>query len=326
MADDTSPAPNRPGSPGFTPEELALFKPDLRADDVECRANPTKIDRPYWKYMIARGRWAYSTRRKYDMIARKGAWLNHPIYCFDRFGRTETRLPDGRLVYIAGEHEDFYDPDFCIYNDVVVVHGYGDKKTENEVKADADAEARAGEDSDSEAELDEDPEVAALQKKMWEADKEHDRKWTEYVRREDIKEDLKTAARARGASPHEIDIYCYPHSVFPPTDFHTATYVKDEGLEKEYIYVIGGLGYGGGPHRAATMTYRLDLEDFSMQRMETSGDGPPPRRDGTKVDRTADWTDGSIRFMHGKDEYVLDLADMRWSNRPPGEAGVEPEG
>jgi len=29
-------------------------------------------------------------------------------------------LPDGRTVCIGGEHEDYYDPDFCIYNDVVV--------------------------------------------------------------------------------------------------------------------------------------------------------------------------------------------------------------
>jgi len=29
-------------------------------------------------------------------------------------------LPDGREVLIAGEHEDYYDPDFFIYNDVVV--------------------------------------------------------------------------------------------------------------------------------------------------------------------------------------------------------------
>ena len=31
-----------------------------------------------------------------------------------------TELPDGRFVQIGGEHEDSYDPDFCIYNDVVV--------------------------------------------------------------------------------------------------------------------------------------------------------------------------------------------------------------
>jgi hypothetical protein len=31
-----------------------------------------------------------------------------------------TLLPDGRAVQVGGEHEDFYDPDFCIYNDVFV--------------------------------------------------------------------------------------------------------------------------------------------------------------------------------------------------------------
>lgn len=39
-----------------------------------------------------------------------------------RFGQSVTRLPDGRIVQIGGEHEDHYDPDFCIYNDVFV-HG-----------------------------------------------------------------------------------------------------------------------------------------------------------------------------------------------------------
>jgi hypothetical protein len=39
-----------------------------------------------------------------------------------RFGQSITFLPDGRIVLIGGEHEDYYDPDFCIYNDVFV-HG-----------------------------------------------------------------------------------------------------------------------------------------------------------------------------------------------------------
>jgi hypothetical protein len=43
-----------------------------------------------------------------------------PGWCFDRFGQTSTLLTDGREVLIAGEHEDSYDPDFFIYNDVVV--------------------------------------------------------------------------------------------------------------------------------------------------------------------------------------------------------------
>ncbi len=44
-----------------------------------------------------------------------------PIWTFERMGATRTELPDGRVVCVGGEHEDHYDPDFCIYNDVVVL-------------------------------------------------------------------------------------------------------------------------------------------------------------------------------------------------------------
>ncbi|RVD58260.1 hypothetical protein EN828_21470 [Mesorhizobium sp. M2D.F.Ca.ET.185.01.1.1] len=58
-----------------------------------------------------------------------------PCWSFSRYGRTETMLPDGRLVRIGGEYEDWYDPDFYIYNDVIVtdaegrteIFGYPDK-------------------------------------------------------------------------------------------------------------------------------------------------------------------------------------------------------
>jgi hypothetical protein len=48
-----------------------------------------------------------------------------PCWSWQRFGRTSTLLPDGRVIHIAGEHEDSYDPDFCIYNDVIVEHPEG---------------------------------------------------------------------------------------------------------------------------------------------------------------------------------------------------------
>ena len=48
-----------------------------------------------------------------------------PFWSWERFGRTSTSLSDGRVIHIAGEHEDSYDPDFCIYNDVVVEHPDG---------------------------------------------------------------------------------------------------------------------------------------------------------------------------------------------------------
>ncbi len=44
------------------------------------------------------------------------------VWSFNRFGMSSTKLPDGREIWIAGEHEDYYDPDFYIYNDVIVIH------------------------------------------------------------------------------------------------------------------------------------------------------------------------------------------------------------
>ena len=42
-----------------------------------------------------------------------------------RFGQSLTLLPDGPALQFGGEHEDYYDPDFCIYNDVFVHEGDG---------------------------------------------------------------------------------------------------------------------------------------------------------------------------------------------------------
>lgn len=82
------------------------------------RANPEPTDHAFWHAMIRCGVNAWQGRRHLG-VEGYGTW------CFDRFGRTITRLPDGRLVLVAGEHEDWYDPDFCIYNDVLVVHPGG---------------------------------------------------------------------------------------------------------------------------------------------------------------------------------------------------------
>ena len=54
-------------------------------------------------------------------FGQEGDYSKGLIWTFDRMGATRTPLPDGRMICIAGEHEDHYDPDFCIYNDVVVL-------------------------------------------------------------------------------------------------------------------------------------------------------------------------------------------------------------
>lgn len=82
------------------------------------------MDNVFWKDMIRTGVNAYSAREHFgEQDAFDGAG---PIWCYDRFGSSLTQLTDGRFVQIGGEHEDFYDPDFHIYNDVVIHDGKGD--------------------------------------------------------------------------------------------------------------------------------------------------------------------------------------------------------
>ncbi|NTU80999.1 MAG: ankyrin repeat domain-containing protein [Chloroflexales bacterium] len=84
------------------------------------RANPEVMDEPFWQAMVRSRAAAYTARSSYGDTGD-----GEPVWCFARFGRSLVALPDGRFVEIGGEHEDFYDPDFCIYNDVVVYHGDG---------------------------------------------------------------------------------------------------------------------------------------------------------------------------------------------------------
>ncbi|KAL2167997.1 hypothetical protein VTG60DRAFT_532 [Thermothelomyces hinnuleus] len=270
-----------------------LFLVDLRANDTSFPHNPTKIDKPFWKYMISHGSEdAYSARVKFGVRPSPERWGQEPIFCFQRFGRTETKLPDGRIVYIGGEHEDFYDPDFYIYNDVVVVHKAG---------SDAGGESAA---------------TGAVDNSDWDSNSISDSELADYLRKrreEELGENLMNATSAAGADPADIDIYGYPTEVFPGTDFHTATYVREEGSDgKEYIYIIGGLGYITSPHRAATMTHRLDLQDYTIQRIETTGEAPPPLA-GSKKEQKAQLHGDRIVYTVGSDTYVLSLADMRWS-------------
>ncbi|MBR8839759.1 MAG: ankyrin repeat domain-containing protein [Stigonema ocellatum SAG 48.90 = DSM 106950] len=77
--------------------------------------NPELMDIDFWQEMVRNGQDSYYARKKFG-----DENYNEPVWCYDRFGRTITELPDGRIIEIAGEHEDFCDPDFCIYNDIVV--------------------------------------------------------------------------------------------------------------------------------------------------------------------------------------------------------------
>ncbi len=106
-------------------------------------ANPERMEVPFWEWMI-RGddqpppddgrvlsefglvmregilKSTYGPYRARDLFQVPLNREDGPIWTFDRMGQSRTELPDGRLVCVAGEHEDSYDPDFHIYNDVVV--------------------------------------------------------------------------------------------------------------------------------------------------------------------------------------------------------------
>jgi hypothetical protein len=84
-------------------------------------ANPQRMDNRFWADMVRLGVNSYSARNHYN----DSDSLDSAVWCYERFGMSVTPLPDGRFVQVSGEHEDSYDPDFYIYNDVVIHDGQG---------------------------------------------------------------------------------------------------------------------------------------------------------------------------------------------------------
>ncbi|MBX3358514.1 MAG: hypothetical protein KF745_08800 [Phycisphaeraceae bacterium] len=82
----------------------------------------------HWERMVRRGSPACTIRRELGLepnlcyaCGPNGCGATDPDWCFDRFGMSRTTMPDGRIICIGGEHDDWYVPDFCIYNDVIVL-------------------------------------------------------------------------------------------------------------------------------------------------------------------------------------------------------------
>jgi hypothetical protein len=84
------------------------------------RQNPEQMAEPFWEAMIRAGVSGYEGAHICD-----SSNTTHPVWCANRFGQSLTRLPHGRFIQIGGEHEDSYDEDFCIYNDVFVHYSSG---------------------------------------------------------------------------------------------------------------------------------------------------------------------------------------------------------
>ncbi|MEI8282553.1 MAG: ankyrin repeat domain-containing protein, partial [Armatimonadota bacterium] len=182
------------GHQNFGKEELAKITPQQFLEGRSPyfgRTNPELVNRPFWLAMIRIGYSGYGARQTFEPDAPFQCGGKDPVWGAERFGQSITFLPDGRIIEIGGEHEDSYDPDFCIFNDVFVHHPNG-----------------------------------------------------------------------------STDIYCYPKSVFPPTDFHSATLVG------EWIYIIGCLGYHGERQGKFIPVYRLNTVSFAIEKVETRSSPP----------------------------------------------------
>ena len=122
------------------PERLVKAKASTSSPQTRTRygtANPEQVVNALWEQAIDEEWTGYGLRQHLGIDLARGTFrlnFSHstyrdaepgPFWSWQRFGRTSTALPDGRVIHIAGEHEDSYDPDFCIYNDVMVQYAGG---------------------------------------------------------------------------------------------------------------------------------------------------------------------------------------------------------
>jgi hypothetical protein len=116
-ADEHDPESAGEPAPAITPAMFAEWRaPRLGA------SNPERLTNPVWEWLVRSEHSAYSASRHFGLASDV---CREPGWSFARFGRSTTMLEDGRTVLIAGEHEDAYDADFFIYNDVVVTQPEG---------------------------------------------------------------------------------------------------------------------------------------------------------------------------------------------------------
>jgi hypothetical protein len=78
------------------------------------------MDFAFWKWMVKTLDHPYWLGKEYGHEDNRG-----PVWCFDRLGQSHTLIKNQWVVSIGGEHEDFYDPNFMIYNDIVVRDFHG---------------------------------------------------------------------------------------------------------------------------------------------------------------------------------------------------------
>ncbi|MEM6539316.1 MAG: hypothetical protein AAF668_16510 [Pseudomonadota bacterium] len=188
--------------------------------------NPQRQTNPVWAWLAETRLWPHKSHE----LAGAGS-KQEPGWCFCRYGQSETLLEDGRTVFIGGEHEDFYDPDFYIYNDVTVF---------------------------------EDGRVS--------------------------------------------EVFGYPTTVFPPTDFHSATLLNGR------IIIVGRLGYPEDRSEDTTPAFVLRLDDFTIRELKTSGDQPAWMHEhSAKLDETGEAIicEGGVVTLYETGRTIENIASWR---------------
>ena len=111
---------------------------------------------------------------------------------------------------------------------------------------------------------------------------------------------------------YQISIFGYPTSVFPPTDFHSATLVEND------VFLIGNLGYPDD-RVVETQVLRLNVETLQISSTPTTGEHPGWLHDHTAVynatNNTIQVTGGkrcSDRITENFHDYELCLNTFAW--------------
>lgn len=207
------------------------------------KQNPTDFTNPFYQWVIKHDLNAHSIRKIIiDNDVSNNSFETLPFWSQERMGQSRTLLPDGRIILIAGEYEDYYDADFCIYNEVSVINTDG-----------------------------------------------------------------------------MIKVYSYPKTVFPATDFHTATLVGT--ADKQHIIIIGSLGYTDNRLYNHTPVYRLNIHDFTIQQVATRNSmGWINHHHARLQDNRIIITDGQLLIddiaplLDNIDMWVLNLTTLIWKN------------
>jgi hypothetical protein len=105
-------------------EKLTVSKNEYLAQKYRKygTSNPQRCEVTFWYDMVRCNASAWQAREQFDD---KNSFNDQPVWCYERFGKSITAIGGGEYIEIAGEHEDSYDPDFCIYNEVFHHKGGG---------------------------------------------------------------------------------------------------------------------------------------------------------------------------------------------------------